>query len=111
MDNSILYRLGIKIDLGRVHNVNKNPIAENAIREFHKERLRLKSNAGPVNEIERAMITKNMNSRIRTRGLTAKEMALQRDQISNKSKPVDDIKLATEQLNDRLDNHPKCYCI
>ena len=53
------------------------------------------------------MITKNMNSRIRTRGLTAKEMALQRDQISNKSKPVDDIKLATEQLNDRLDNHPK----
>ena len=107
MDNSILYRLGIKIDLGRVHNVNKNPIAENAIREFHKERLRLKSNAGPINEIERAMITKNMNSRIRTRGLTAKEMALQRDQISNKSKPVDDIKLATEQLNDRLDNHPK----
>ena len=36
-----LNSLNIKIDLGRTVNANKNPIAENAIKEYHKERLRL----------------------------------------------------------------------
>ena len=41
LDGSILKKLGIVVDVGRTLNVNKNPIAENCIKEFHKERLRL----------------------------------------------------------------------
>ena len=53
LDGSILKKLGIVIDLGRVHNVNKNPVAENAIKEFHKERLRLNSAGGRISETEK----------------------------------------------------------
>ena len=75
LDGNILKKFGIIVELGRSHNVNKNPVAENCVKEFLKERLRLSAHGGPVSEIERALITKNMNSRIRERGYTAKEMA------------------------------------
>ena len=65
LDGTILKKLGILVDLGRTLNVNKNPVAENAIKEFHKERLKLNAAGGRISEIERAIITKNMNSRIR----------------------------------------------
>ena len=106
LDGSILKKLGIIIDLGRVHNVNKNPVAENAIKEFHKERLRLNPAGGRINEIERSMITKNMNSRIRERGLTSKEMAFNRDQITNEIKLSDDKALAKQQFKTRTNRHP-----
>ena len=63
-DNSDLKRLGIVIDLGRQHNPNKNPIIDNACKEFHKEVLRLKPEGTVLTEIERAIITTNMNQRI-----------------------------------------------
>ena len=97
-DGSILKKLGILVDLGRTLNVNKNPVAENAIKELHKERLKLNAAGGRISEIERSVITKNMNSRIRERGLTSKEMALNRDQCSNEVKPSDDNALANEQF-------------
>ena len=107
LDGSILKKLGILIDLGRTHNVNKNPVAENAIKEFHKERLKLNAAGGRINEIERTIITKNMNSRIRERGLTSKEMAFNRDQVSNEVKPSDDDTLTKQQTEKREDRHPK----
>ena len=107
IDGSILKRLGIQIDLGRTLNPNKNPIAENAIREFHKERLKLNIPSGRITEIQRAIITKNMNSRIRERGWAAKEMAFNREQISNKTKPLSDESLSEEQVTRRRAKHVK----
>ena len=107
LDGSILKKLGLIIDLGRVHNINKNPVAENAIKEFHKERLRLKPSGGKINEIERSIITKNMNSRVRERGLTSKEMAFNRDQITNQVKPCNDKILSEKQTDARISRHPK----
>ena len=107
MDGSILKKLGIVIDLGRVHNVNKNPVAENAIKEFHKERLRLNPAGGRISEIERSRITKNMNSRVRERGLTSKEMAFNRDQITNEVKFCDDKSLSKLQMETRVKRHPE----
>ena len=75
-NDSILKRFGINIELGRIHNPNKNPIAENAVKEFLKERLRLKPEGGPVSEVERCVIMKNMNSRIKNRGLAPKEITV-----------------------------------
>ena len=50
-DGSILKKLNIKIELGRVFKRNKNPVSENAIKEFHKERLRLNPNGGPISQV------------------------------------------------------------
>ena len=107
LDGSVLKKLGIFVDLGRSFNKNKNPVAENAIKEYHKERLKLKPSGGPVNEIERSIITRNMNSRIRERGLTSKEMAFNRDQVSNEVKPSNDEYLAKKQVEKRIYKHPK----
>ena len=52
VDGSVLKKLGILVDQGRTLNVNKNPIAENAIKEFHKERLRLNPAGGRISEVE-----------------------------------------------------------
>ena len=40
--NTYLNSYNITLDIGRVHNPQKNPVAENAIKEFRKEWLRLK---------------------------------------------------------------------
>ena len=80
---STLHKFHIKIDLGRTMNANKNPIAENGIKEFHKECLRLHPSGGPLTRTDLVTITKNINERVRDRGFTAKEMLLQRDQVSN----------------------------
>ena len=107
LDGSILKKLGIIVDVGRTLNINKNPIAENCIKEFHKERLRLNVPGGKLSEINRAIITKNINSRIRERGYTAKEMAFHRDQFNNCSKHISDEKLSEDQNKKRLDKHNK----
>ena len=107
MDGSILKKLGIFVDIGRTLNKNKNPIAENCIKEFHKERLRLNIPPGRLSEIDRAVVTKNMNARIRGRGFTAKEIAFNRDQVNNCLKPVSDDQLSSEQIKKRQDRHNK----
>ena len=81
-------------------------MAENAIKEFHKERLKLNPAGGRINEIERSIITKNMNSRVRERGLTPKEMAFNRDQITNEVKPSNDETLSKQQAEIRTERHP-----
>ena len=107
-EGSTLKNLGIKIIMGRTVNTNKNPVAENAIKEYHKERLRLDPAGGCVNESQLAIITHNINSRIRFRGLSSKEIAFRRDQVTNQCKDsVNDDNLAEEQFNTRVSKHNK----
>ena len=106
MEGSIFKKLNISLDLGRILNKNKNPVAENAVKEFHKERLKLDPHGGPITKLDLSILTRNMNSRIRTRGLSAKEIVFQRDQVSNKAKPVDDEKIADIQFENRTKQHP-----
>ena len=84
------------VDLGRSLNKNKNPVEENAVKEFHKECLRLNPSGGPISEIDRALVSKNMNSRIRNRWFSSKEIAFQRDQITNKVKHISDDKMSDD---------------
>ena len=105
-DGTILKELNLKIDLGRTLNKNKNPIAENAAKEFHKERLRLDPIGGPVTPTQLAIITKNINSRIRERNLSPKEIVFKRDQSSNIPKHMDDdVVLSEKQYESRVKRH------
>ena len=56
-------KLYLKIDLGRTHNKNKNPIIEKAIKEFHKEHLRISQSEGPFSKTDLIVIVRNMNFR------------------------------------------------
>ena len=104
-DRSQLKRLNIKIDLGRHHNRNKNPISDNACKEFHKETLRLKPEGTKLNDIERAMITANMNQRIRKSGLSSKEICYKRDLISNMERTITDQDIAKKIIQERKERH------
>ena len=104
-ENSQLKRLKIAIILGRHFNKNKNPVIDNACKEFHKESLRLKPDGGMLSEIERATITRNMNQRIRKSGLSSKEICFKRDVINNTEKTINDKDLAEDIIKDRKRRH------
>ena len=89
--------------MGRTFNVSNNPVAENAIKELHKERLKLDPAGGLLYETQLAIITRNINLRIRLI-----EIIFRRDQITNEVKQIlDDDQLADNQFNTRVAKHNK----
>ena len=57
------------LDIGRVKNVNKNPVAEKAITELEEEILRHTPNGGPISTLTLVVATSRLNSRLRSNGL------------------------------------------
>ena len=105
--NSVLLNFNIKIDVGRVHNKQKNPIAENAIKEFRKEWLRLKPDGAQLSDMERAQITASMNKRIRLNGLAPKEVMLKRNLKNHEPVQVDDNLEGQAQYDRKVQNNAK----
>lgn len=90
LDDKVLHQFHIKVDIGRVHNKQKNPVAENTIKEFRKEWLRLKPDGASLSETERAQVTNIMNKRIRLNGLAPKEYLLKRNLANHENICVND---------------------
>ena len=74
----IILSHGITLEIGRVKNPNKNPVAERAIEELGLELLNLSSDGGPVSDVTLALATATqtpasgvMASRRRRSGLNA----------------------------------------
>ena len=96
-----LAKNNIKIELGRLHNVNKNPQAENGVKEFEKEMLRYDPDLKLLKPINICHILKSINTRIRYQGLSSQEMLLKREMIQNEEIAVKDRKLAEKQVENR----------
>ena len=95
----------ITLDLGHPKNRNKNPVAERAVQEFENELLRHDPLGGPVSLLTLAVATANFNARIRSRGLSSREMWTQRDQFSNHQIPLHDQSIIVKQHEQRVTNH------
>jgi len=95
----------ISIEVGRVKNPNKNPVAERAVQEVEEELLKSTQDNQFVTPVLLATATARLNSRIRSRGLSAREMFMQRDQFSNMQLPLSDVALVEEQHRLRDTNH------
>ena len=104
-DDGLLRQHRVTLELGQAKNPNKNPVAEKAVQELTDELLRLNPLGGPVSPRELSVATAALNSRIRSRGLSAREMWTQRDQFSNAQLPVRDAELAATQRHLRNINH------
>ncbi|PFX17944.1 hypothetical protein AWC38_SpisGene17719 [Stylophora pistillata] len=78
----ILLSQGITLEIGRVKNLNKNPVAERAIEAIGLEVLNLFPEGRPVSDVTLALATANMNSCILHDGLLASEVCTQRDQLT-----------------------------
>ncbi|CAB4039229.1 Retrovirus-related Pol poly from transposon opus, partial [Paramuricea clavata] len=101
-----LKRLGLSLEIGRVKNSNKNPVAEKAIAELEEEILRQAPNGGPISTVTLAIATSRLNSRLRREGLSARELWTQRDQFTHNQLPICDRKVIQEQHLQRKQNHP-----
>ena len=112
--DELLRQHRLSIEIGRVKNVNKNLVAEKAVRELEDELLRQEPMGGAVSSLTLALATSCLNSRIRSRGLSAREMWYQRDQFTNSQIPIADQQLILDQHDARSANHPysakaKCH--
>ena len=104
-DDPLLQKHRISIELGRTKNKNKNPVGEKAVREIEDELLRQDSRGGPVSARDLALATARLNSRIRSRGLSSREMWYQRDQFTNSQIPLADQDIIMQQHQQRVKNH------
>ena len=82
-------------------NRNNNPVADRAVQELESELLQHDPLGGPVTQMTHAVATSTLNARIGSRGLSAREMGLQRDQI-----PLQDRDIILRQNEQRIANHP-----
>ncbi len=105
-DNPTLKRLGISLEIGRIKNINKNPVAEKAIAEIEDEIFRQAPNGGPISSLTLAIATSRLNSRLRRDGQSARELWTQRDQFTHDQLPVSDRKIILKQHLQRKTNHP-----
>ena len=110
LNDPLLKKHRVTIELGQPKNPNKNPVAERAVQELETELLRQEPLDGAVSPLTLAVATSALNSRIRSRCLSSREMWTQRDQFSNKQSPLADDRLSALQHKQRLSNHPHSEC-
>ena len=104
---SWLNKFHIKIEMGETFNKNRNPIAENLVKECHKEINKAGYSESQLNEFQLALVLKNINSRIRDRNLSSKEMCFMRDLATNKNINHKDSVLKAQQSENRTQSHNK----
>ena len=101
-----LKQLGITLDIGRVKNINKNPVAEKAIAVIEEELLRQVPNNGPVTNLSLSIAIARLNSRLRRHGISAHELWTQRNQFTHDQLPISDRNIIINQHKQRQKNHP-----
>ena len=75
------------------------------MQEVEEELLKLDPRGNAVSQSMLSIATSNLNAKIRSRGLSAREMLFQRDQFSNIQISVSDEQLIKSQYEAKLDNH------
>lgn len=100
-----LLTYNILIEIGRIKNINKNPVAERAVQELEEELRRVMSRNDKISSTTLAIATAQMNSRIRASGLSSRELWLQRDQYTNDQLPLQDKLVIASQHDRRKHNH------
>ena len=84
-----LQHLTVSIEVGRVKNINKNPIAEKAVLELEEELL-CQPGGGPKSELGLAIATAHLNSCLCSKGLSYRELWTQHNQFTNEQIPLND---------------------
>ena len=79
--------------------------AEKAVCELEHELLHQQPTGGAVTQLVLSIATANLNTRIRNRGFSARELWTQRDQFTNEQLPLTDYDLIRQQHSLRNANH------
>ena len=101
-----LLKFRIVLEIGRVKNKNKIPVADKAIAELVDQLLRQEQGGGPVTDFTFSVAVARLNSRIRYTGLSARELWTQRSQFTNEQLPASDLEAINKKYAIRDANHP-----
>ena len=82
-NDELLAQHHLVLEIGSKKNKNKNPVAEKAIQELEEEILKQEPLCRSVTSLLLSIATARLNTRIRNRGLSSREMWTKRDQFSN----------------------------
>ena len=104
-DDRYLKNIGIEIDLSRLKNKNSNPTIDKAVQELEHELKRLLPNGEAASPSTLATAVRNINNRIRLYGLSAREIILKRDSITNSELIFSDKDLSSFKYAKRAENH------
>ena len=107
-DDPFLKQFNISVEVGRVKNSNKNPVAEKAITEFEDELFREEHGESPISILTLAVATARLNSRLRQKGLSSRELWTQRNQFTQEQLPISDMNVIRAQQESRNINHGFC---
>ena len=105
INDDLLRRYRITLQIGRIKAPNKNPVAEKAIQELEEEINRTTKSDEVLTPIALKTAITQLNSRIRTDGLSSREILFQRDQFTNTQIPVSDKDLISAKYQRALTNH------
>ncbi|XP_044173496.1 uncharacterized protein LOC114951707 [Acropora millepora] len=104
-NNDSLDYLNVTIEVGRVKNKNKNPVAEKAVRELEEELIKQEPGGRPVSAVGLALATARLNSRLRLPGLSSRELWTQRNQFTHEQLPLSDYNFILDKHAQRSTNH------
>ena len=104
-NDELLRSIHITLDFGRIKNMNQNPTIDKIIHEVENEIKRLVPNGGPISSGTLAIALSNTNNRIRYNGLSASEIIMKRDRVTNAPINFDDEKLRDFKYEKRIQNH------
>ena len=105
VDDQVLRKHRIQIEVGRHKNVNKNPVAERAVQEMEEVIRKMESHNEAISDHNLTLATSRLNSKIRSNGLSAREILTQRDQFSNEPIPLNDREVILEKHARALKDH------
>ena len=106
ISDKLLEHHNIQIELGRVKNKNKNPIADKCVQELENELLRQEPGGGPITSLQLSVATAQLNSRLRSQGLSSRKLWTQWDQFTQNQLPLNDQTVIERKHATRVKNHP-----
>ena len=101
----LMSSLGIPLEIGEPKNINKNPVSEKAISEFHDELTRVQPEGGMINETTLAITISNLNSRVRSSGFSSIEIWTKRDMSTGDTVIIDNKELISSKQRERIKGH------
>ena len=100
-NNDSLNHLNVTIEVGRVKNKNKNPVAEKAVRELEEDLIKQEPGGRPVSAVGLALAT----ARLRLPGLSSRELRTRRNQFTHEQLLLSDYNFILGKHAQRSTNH------
>ena len=90
VNDKVLKKLNIEIVRGDSKNVNKNPVAERAVREIEDEIIKIQPSDREITPSTLAQATMAVNNKIRYTGFTANELLANTNSLTGEKLQIED---------------------